>query len=59
MRDPSRIYKFCHELASIWYEKAPDWRFGQFMSNVLNGIDVDPFFPEDEEMLALIRAYFG
>ena len=34
MRDPNRIQTFCNELANLW-RKVPDWRFGQFISNVL------------------------
>lgn len=36
MRDPSRIYKFCNELAKTWSENAPDMRFGQLMTNIFN-----------------------
>lgn len=61
MRDPARIYKFCFELASLWREKAPDWRFGQLMMNILGTMQSggrDPFFPEEEEMLTFIKNYF-
>lgn len=62
MRDPSRIKPFCDELAAIWEANVPDWRFGQLMMNVLGQIQYDgrdPFFPEEDEMLALIRKYFS
>lgn len=52
MRDPKRIRKFCNELADIWEVKCPDWRFGQLLVNV---IDRDPFFLEEEEMIHLFR----
>ena len=29
MRNPNRTYDFCKELATIWSEEFPDWRFGQ------------------------------
>lgn len=61
MRDPTRIYKFCNELATIWAEKAPDWRFGQLMMNVLGEMAStgrDPFFPEEEEMVEFFRQFF-
>ena len=46
MRKVERIDKFCNELAKIWKENCPDWRFGQLMVNVLNSMPKDPFFPE-------------
>ena len=61
MRDPKRIKEFCEQLASIW-ERVPDWRFGQFISNVLGQVQTekkrDIFFIEDDEMLTAIKAYF-
>lgn len=62
MRDPNRIYKFCNELAALWVEHAPDWRFGQMMMNVLGQMGNeghDPFFPEDDEMLDYFKKYFA
>ena len=59
MRDPGRIYKFCNELANIWMNECPDWRFGQLMSNVLNSFDRDPFFIEEDEMIKKFKEYFG
>lgn len=57
MRDPNRIDKFCEDLAKEW-KKVPDWRFGQFISNVLGSMKRDIFFPEDDEMMAFIQNYF-
>ena len=62
MRDKKRIRKFCNELALIWEQECPDWRFGQLMMNVLGdmaGNGRDPFFPEEEEMLNYFKKYFG
>ena len=59
MRDPERIDKFCNEIAKIWKEKCPDWRFGQLMVNVLNSFEKDPFFYEEEETLNEFRKFFG
>jgi len=60
MRDPKRIRKFCDRLAAVW-EKVPDWRFGQLMSNVLGEYVAqkqrDIFFPEDEEMISFFEKY--
>lgn len=62
MRDPKRIYEFCYQLAEIWATNAPDWRFGQLMSNILSAMQStkrDPFFPEEDEMLDFIKKYFN
>ena len=60
MRDINRIDKFCNELAEVW-KKVPDWRFGQFVNNVLGQMQSegrDIFFPEEDEMMEYIRNYF-
>lgn len=62
VRDPNRIYIFCNELASIWATKAPDWRFGQMMMNVLGKMQSggrDPFFPEEDEMIEFFHEFFN
>jgi hypothetical protein len=59
MRKVERIDKFCNELAKIWKENCPDWRFGQLMCNVLNSMTKDPFFPEEDEMLEYFKNYFA
>ena len=62
MRDPNRIDKFCNELAAIWKSNAPDWRFGQLMSNFQRWCAVkkiDIFFPEEKEMLRLFKEFLG
>lgn len=58
MRDINRIDKFCEELAKIWKENCPDWRFGQFMVNVLGAMPIDPFFPEEDKMIEYIKNFF-
>ena len=47
MRDPERIKKICRLLAKAW-EKSPDERFGQFLSNWVFGHHVDIWFQEDD-----------
>lgn len=62
MRDPERIDKFCNEIADIWKNEIPDWRFGQIMSNFecwLKGKGIDIFFPEEKEMLKLFKEFLG
>ena len=60
MRDPKRIRKFCNRLAAVW-EKVPDWRFGQLMSNMLGEYVAqthrDIFFPEDDEMIKFFERF--
>lgn len=58
MRDPDRIDVFLKRLGEIWKENCPDWRFGQFMINVLSSIKKDPFFPEEDEMIKYFEDYF-
>ena len=43
MRDINRIEPFMNEVAGIWKEKFPDWRFGQLMSNFFCAFG-DPFY---------------
>ena len=59
MRDKKRIRAFCNRLARAW-EMVPDWRFGQLMMNALGemaSMGRDPFFPEEDEMIAFIEEY--
>ena len=58
MRDINRIDKFCAELAQIWKENVPDWRFGQLIVNVIGSMTKDPFFPEEDEMIEVFREFF-
>lgn len=59
MRNPERIQPFCNELAKVWKENFPDWRFGQFMMNFLGelSLKIDPFFPEDDKMIEYLHKY--
>lgn len=59
MRNPKRLDNFYNELKEIHKRSFPDLRFGQFMMNVLGWIAKkrDPFFPEEDEMLELIKEY--
>lgn len=59
MRKVERIDVFCNELAKLWKEKCPDWRFGQLMVNVLNSLPRDPFFYEEDEMLEVFKKFFA
>lgn len=57
MRDPNRIDPFLQELGTIWKEECPDWRFGQFIHNVVghNGM---AFLMEEDQMLDEFKKYF-
>ena len=59
MRNPDRIEPFCNELAKVWKENFPDWRFGQLMMNFLGTVAtrIDPFFPEEDKMIEYLHAY--
>lgn len=61
MRDHKRIRKICARLAAVW-ENVPDWRLGQLLLNLLNEYvsrtGRDPFFPEDEELIAFFESLF-
>ena len=57
MRDPKRIDAFLDEMKKVWH-LVPDWRFGQLMINIFRGLDRDPFFIEDEQMLDIIKTEF-
>ena len=56
MRDINRIDPFMNEIAKIWKEKFPDYRFGQLMFVFLMRLG-DPFYYEEEEFLAAFRAF--
>ena len=62
MRNPNRIDEFCSTLAELWH-KVPDWRFGQFVYNVISEVSKEtktpPFYIEDEVMLREIKNYFN
>ena len=58
MRDIERIDEFCNQLANIWKTNCPDWRFGQLIINVFSSFDVDPFCPEEDQMIQRFEKFF-
>lgn len=42
-------------------EYRPDWRFGQFIYNFIVWLNsrksIDPFFPEEDEMIELLKEF--
>ena len=57
MRDKNRIRPFLNKLGDYW-EKVPDWRFGQLIVNVLGTCNRDPFFYEDDDMMEVFEKFF-
>ena len=61
MRDPKRLNDFYVRLRKYHANYFPDWRFGQFMSNFFNWLNLekkkDPFFPEENQMIKYIEEY--
>ena len=60
MRDKNRIPEFTKQVERIWMQCYPDLRFGQLMINFLNYVAIhklDPFFPEEDEMLKYLKEY--
>lgn len=59
MRNPERIYPFAMRIAAAW-QKMPDQRFGQLVSNFfrwLDGQQKSYFYIEDDELIELFEAY--
>ena len=61
IKSPNGFNSSFNELKEIHKRSFPDMRFGQFMMNTLGWINstkkCDPFFPEENEMLNLIKEY--
>lgn len=61
MRDPNRLDEFYKTMCAIHKKTFPDWRFGQLMSNFLGWYmyekKQDPFFPEEDTLLAAFKEY--
>lgn len=59
MRDEKRITPVLQAIETMW-RKYPDLRFGQLiymLSDRLNGLNGDIFFPEDDQWLAAAEYY--
>lgn len=61
MRNVKRIKPFCDNIAKLWGDNLPDWRFGQLMSNFFGWLfetkKVDLFFPEENAMLEYFKEF--
>lgn len=56
MRTPERLDKFYEELCRIHKEYLCDWRFGQFIFNLISEMG-DPFYYEEDKMIEVIKKY--
>ena len=56
MRNINRISVFTQELNRIWATYFSDWRFGQFMYNLITETG-DPFFHNEAKMLKVVKEY--
>jgi uncharacterized protein YihD (DUF1040 family) len=58
MRDPKRIPAFL-TLLQIYWEKVPDWRFGQLIENLKSfSGKTDLFYLEDDDFKKILKDYF-
>lgn len=57
MRDPDRLQPLYNELCRIHKEYCPDWRFGQFIMNLLSQLG-DIFYIKDDCIIEKIENYF-
>ena len=58
MKDVDRIYRICHKLSSYW-EKVPEWRFGQLIENFKNVCELsDLFYMEDYDFEKMLDKMF-
>ena len=58
MRNPERLDVFYEELKRLHKEYLLDWRFGQFIFNLMAETG-DPFFYEEDAMLKVIKKYIA
>ena len=58
MRDPNRIKPFMEDIATIWLNCCPDWRFSQLIENVFGEMDFIPWMLEEDRMLEEFEKYF-
>ena len=56
MRKSVRLDEFYKELCRIHKEYLSDWRFGQFIFNLIAEIG-DPFYYEEDKMIEVIKKY--
>lgn len=58
MKDKERIPKILKELEEIW-NKNPDLRLVQLITNLSNDIYGDLYYVEDEMLIKNLKEYYG
>ena len=59
MRDINRIFPMANEIACLWINNVPDWRFSQLMMNFFTWFGLDPFYLEDDEFLDQFKKFIN
>lgn len=57
MRNPERLDKLYSHLLTIHKNYFPDWRFGQFLSNLERWYGKDIFYTEDSAFCNIVTMY--
>ena len=57
MRDPNRIYNICFQIAKVWHDNVPDWRFTQLFVNLMSYMQSDCFYMEDEDFIMKLEEF--
>ena len=59
MRNSDRIYSTLLEMASLWANTIPDWRFMQVVANFQSWLGSDGFYLEDDQFLEKFKKYIN
>ena len=57
MRGPDRIYNICFQIANVWHDNVPDWRFAQLFVNFISYMQSDCFYMEDEDFIMKLEEF--
>lgn len=57
MRNTGRIFPLCNEIAIMWADVCPDWRFTQLMNNFFSWMGSDCFYVEDDRFLQKFKEF--
>ena len=57
MRDPNRIYNICFQIAKVWHDNVPDWRFTQLLVNFMSRMQSDCFYMKDEDFIMKLEEF--
>ena len=57
MRDPNRIYTICFQIAKVWHDNVPDWRFTQLFVNFMSHMQSDCFYMKDEDFIMKLEEF--